>query len=353
MQLNTKETIHESLSKYPILQKAYQKLTLRHLVQYAVVFIMLYAAWQFWDFLQYIRVSPTGELPTRPPVVEGFLPIAAIVALISYIKTGIIDPIHPAGLVILFAALFTAWLFRRALCSWICPIGTLSEHLAALGRKVFGRNYAIPKWLDVILLIVKYGIFIFIIRMFFSMSADDAISFMQLPYYAISDIKMFDFFTKISAIGVAVIFGFMLLSMLFKSFWCRYLCPYGAVLGILGFLSPIVLTKNNETCIKCGKCNQACPSRVDVMGKDRLVATTECNGCTSCVTACPKRGTLEFKFLGFLPIKPLYFGIGFVVVFFGIILLAKLTGHWESIITIEQYQQLDALMSGGFGGMMQ
>lgn len=344
MQINLRDTIKST----PVLEKILNKVTLRAVVQLLVVIILGIAAWNFYWFVEFLR-NGTGAVPTRPPVAEGFLPIAAIVAFKAMFVTGQIDPIHPAGLVIFIAILVTGWIFRRALCSWICPIGTLSEYLAKLGRKLFGRNFTIPKWLDWTLVGLKYILYAYLLKIIILLPSQEAVSFMQIPYYAISDIKMFEMFMNIKPIYIVAIFGFMALSMLFKSFWCRYLCPYGAIVGVVGLFSPVVLAKNNETCINCGKCNKVCPNRVDVQAAKKVVLTTECTGCTSCVAACPQKDTLKFKLLGLFEIKRVYFAVGFLVVFFGIILWAKATGHWETSLSTDDYRMLYQMMSGSSG----
>ncbi len=329
-----------------------ENLSLRLVVQVFVVAVMLYAAWRFYGFYQFVQGYGTTVDPYRPPVVEGFLPIAAIVAFKAMFATGTIDTIHPAGLIILLTILITSFIFRRALCSWICPIGTLSEYLGKFGKKVMGRNLTIPKWLDMILLIGKYGLFVFIFKQFILLPSAEAVSFMQIPYYTISDVKMFELFLNIGVKGLAFIGFLMVLSFLFKSFWCRYLCPYGTMVGILGFFSPIILKKDDAACIKCGKCNKVCPNKVDVQAKKSIVTSTECTGCTSCVTACPKPNTLQFKLLGVLPVSRTGFSVAFIVIFFGILVLAMTTGHWDSTAVPGDYQAIYRLMSamptGGF-----
>ena len=320
--------------------------SLRMVIQAFVVVVMVYAAWRFYGFYQYVEGYGGDTTPYRPPVVEGFLPLAAIVAFKAMFLTWEIDPIHPAGLVIFIAILVTSWIFRRALCSWICPLGTLSEYLGKLGKRLMGRNLAIPKWLDILFVTLKYAIFLYILKTVLFLPASEAVSFMQIPYYTISDIKMFELFFNIGIKGLIFIVMMMGMSFLCKSFWCRYLCPYGALLGVIGILSPVVLKKDSDTCIKCDRCNNACPSKVNIKDKKHLVISTECTGCASCVSACPVPNTLEFKALGFLPIRPWVFAGGFIAVFFGIIILAMVTGHWQSSATLSDYQTIYRQMSG-------
>lgn len=208
--------------------RAHPALVLRRTTQLAVTGAILLAAWRFAAFAEALRAGlPEGPGP-RPPVIEGFLPIAAIVALRGLLATGQFDPVHPAGLTLLLAALATAWLFRRGLCAWICPLGALSEALGWAGRRLLGRNLAVPRWLDLGLLAAKYAVFLAAFKIFFLMPADQALAFLRTPYYAVSDLKMFDLFAEIGPVGAAVLAGLAVLSVLIRSFWCRYLCPYGS-----------------------------------------------------------------------------------------------------------------------------
>lgn len=314
-------------------------------MQTAIVLMLLLAAYNFSRFVNFIRY---GEgYASRPPVAEGFLPIAAILAFKSWLVTGVIDPIHPAGLVIFVATIITAWIFRRALCSWICPIGTLSEQLAGLGRRLITRNLRVPGWLDAALLVVKYSLVIYLVRVFVSLPADETIGFMSLPFYAISDVAMFDMFANLNPIVWLIIGLIVLGSMLVKSFWCRYLCPYGALLGLVSILTPIFIRKDPEKCTRCGLCDKSCPAAVRIAGKkSSIVISPECIGCTSCVTICPAEGALEYRFLGFLKLKPLTFSLTFLVIFFGIIVLAKISGHWETSLTLDDYRYLSRMIQG-------
>ncbi|HSH69225.1 MAG TPA: 4Fe-4S binding protein, partial [Deferrisomatales bacterium] len=320
-------------------------LVLRRTTQFAVAALVLLAAWEFSAFVEALRAGPPVGALARPPVVEGFLPIAAIVALRGFLATGQFDPVHPAGLTLLLATLATAWLFRRTLCSWVCPLGTLSEGLGWLGRKLMGRNLAVPRWADIGLLVAKYAVFAFAFKVFFLMPTAQALAFLRTPYYAVSDIKMFDLFARIGPVGLGVVGALVVLSILIRSFWCRYLCPYGALLGVLGLLSPVALVRDAETCIHCHKCNRACPNGVDVEGARRCVVSAECTGCTRCAAVCPVDGTLRFRLLGLATLRPVVLSISFLSLFFGAVVWAKASGHWESSVDARQLYRLDAVMS--------
>jgi polyferredoxin len=65
-----------------------------------------------------------------------------------FLATGHVPSIHPAAMFLLIAFLAISFLFRKALCGWLCPIGTLSEGLWKFGRKMLKRNWVFPRWID-------------------------------------------------------------------------------------------------------------------------------------------------------------------------------------------------------------
>jgi polyferredoxin len=60
--------------------------------------------------------------------------------------------------------------------------------------------------------------------------------------------------------GLVVLGLFVLASVFIPNFWCRFLCPYGALLGLTSWLSPTRIRRNAETCVDCAECAKACPS---------------------------------------------------------------------------------------------
>lgn len=317
----------------------FKGLTIRKVVQILFALITLYIGVSFIMFIEQGENNTLTSL-SRPAGVEAFLPISALVGLKAWLTTGKFDPIHPAGLVIFLAALTLSLLFKRSFCSWICPIGTLSEGLAKIGRRIFGRNFNIPNWLDYCLRSIKYLLLLFFVTMIlFVMSGEDAVAFMYSPYNMLSDVKMLRFFQDLSFIGLTVIGLLGLLSILFENFWCRYLCPYGGLLGLVSILSPFKITRNNQTCVKCGKCTASCPNRI-LVEKAEKVWSPECSGCLNCVEQCPVEHTLNFQSLTAKSLTQRNLAVGVLSLWFFLIGLAMVTGHWESKMSMEVYKGL-------------
>jgi polyferredoxin len=122
-------------------------------------------------------------------------------------------------------------------------------------------------------------------------------------------------------------------SVFVQNFWCRYLCPYGALTGLAGMLSPLKVRRNTTSCIDCGKCTRACPSQLPV-AKLIQIRSAECTGCLECVATCPVESTLEFT------CKPEWVAAAICVIFFGAVAVAMVTGHWSGDVPLQAYQKL-------------
>ena len=69
-------------------------------------------------------------------------------------------------------------------------------------------------------------------------------------------------------------------------FFCKVMCPLGAIYGLLNKVSFFHMDVNMEKCIHCGKCTYVCPMDVDPV---KTPDSAECIRCGKCVSACPKK----------------------------------------------------------------
>jgi polyferredoxin len=318
----------------------------RRSFQGAFVLLNLWLGAKFYFWVRQFEVGVINTNLHRPPGVEGWLPIAGLMNLKYWLLGGKIPQVHPAALFLLITFLAMSFLFRKAFCSWLCPVGTLSEYLWRAGKKLFKRNFNLPRWIDLPLRGLKYLLLGFFLWAISTMSVVGIHDFMVSPYGLIADVKMLNFFRHIGETGVIVLSIFAVASVFIPNFWCRFLCPYGALLGLTSWLSPTRIRRNPETCIDCAKCAKACPAALPV---DKLVQirSVECTGCLECVAVCPAQDALAMSLPAVLTSKnkrasipAVAMAAGIAVLFLGVAAFAKATGHWDSAIPAAVYQRL-------------
>lgn len=313
---------------------------LRIFVQLAFLVFMLYLGAKFYLFVESVGTSNLGKFADRPDAIEGFLPISGLLGAASWLKGGGINTIHPAAVVIFLTVILVSLFLRRAFCSWICPIATVSELAWKIGFRLTRRNQRLPYLLDVILRSVKYLLLIFFIySITIAMSPDSMAAFIQSDYHKLADVRLLDFFLHLSQPALIVISILVVLSVLLKNPLCRYLCPYGALLGLFAMLSPVRVTRDSERCVSCGACSQVCPSRIDVMHK-KSVNSPECIGCWRCVSYCRFNEALSVKIAGRTRLSGLVFASLLVLLFWSGSFIGKLSGNWHTSISIEEYVRL-------------
>ncbi|HEX8960440.1 MAG TPA: 4Fe-4S binding protein [Geobacteraceae bacterium] len=314
---------------------------LRLAVAWGFLLFQLYLGVQFYRFVLYFRSGGATHFVPHPDGIEGFLPISALVSLREWYLSGTINPVHPAGAVIFVSVVILSLLLKRAFCSWVCPVGTLSELLWKWGFRLFRRNFRPPRWLDIALRGVKYLLLAFFLwSILWAMAPEAVTAFVYSDYNKVADVRLLAFFLHPSGTALVVIGVLVVLALPVRNPFCRYLCPYGALVGLISILSPVKVTREKKTCVSCGVCTQVCPSYIPVMQKER-VWSEECIGCWRCVSHCRAEGTLAMKLTGRRVAVP---GILFAALVVGIIwggsLIGRATGHWHTAISVEEYGRL-------------
>ncbi|KAF0219784.1 MAG: 4Fe-4S [Geobacteraceae bacterium] len=314
---------------------------LRIAVQWGFLLFQLYLGFRFYQFVNYFHSGGTVSFVSRPEGIEGFLPISALLSLKGWFASGEINPVHPAALVIFLTIVGVSLLLKRSFCSWICPVGTLSELLWKSGFNLFRRNFRPPQWLDVILRGIKYLLlFFFLYSILYKMPPQAVNSFIYSDYNKIADVRLLDFFLHPTGLSLGIIAFLFILSLSVRNPFCRFLCPYGALVGLISMLSPVKVMREKKSCVACGDCTQACPSNIRVMEKEQ-VTSSECIGCWRCISHCRAEGTLEMKLTGKkVAVNGLLFAFLVVGIFWGGTMLGKATGHWHTSISIAEYSRL-------------
>ena len=299
------------------------------------------------QFARFVSAARAGvlPLPTRPPGVEAFLPISGLMGLLDWVYQGTLNTIHPAATVLVLVALALALTLRKSFCSWICPVGFFSELLARFGRWSFGRNFRLWKWVDIPLRSLKYVLMAFFVGAILTMGAQGLSAFMASPYNRVADVKMGLFFTDMSRVGILVMGGLVVGSVFVQGLWCRYLCPYGALLGLVSWASPTKIRRDAEACVSCGLCDKACMARLPVASLDR-VTSVECTGCLDCVAVCP-RPTALGVYVGRRRVSPVAYAAAVMALFLAGYVGARATGTWQNALGDGEYVERIQNIDGG------
>jgi uncharacterized protein with FMN-binding domain/Pyruvate/2-oxoacid:ferredoxin oxidoreductase delta subunit len=108
---------------------------------------------------------------------------------------------------------------------------------------------------------------------------------------------------------------FLAISLVFDRPFCNYLCVEGARHGLFSAFRPVTISRNEDTCVDCGKCNRVCPMNIEISSHEQ-VRSLQCIDCMACATACPVEGTLK---IGFVPLRKKIQRIGLPFMIFGAI----------------------------------
>ena len=284
-----------------------------------------------WGVLAALVLFLTGLIPSKEAAdPETYCPLGGLQALATYLAQGSLPCSMSSVQVMMGIALVAAVvLFSKLFCAYICPVGTVQDLLGKARRAMRVKEVKVRNGstLDKVLRIVKYALVFWIFYM--TVEASELFCKNLDPYYAVAT----GFKGEITLWMSLVTIGLVVLgSFLIDMFWCRYLCPLGAisnslkfwawigvlfgvyfiadVLGanipwavllgafcILGYLLEVFhakpkmqllyVMKDNTACNNCGLCVKKCPYHIDIKScENGRVESVDCTLCGECVAAC-------------------------------------------------------------------
>jgi polyferredoxin len=222
--------------------------------------------------------------------VHALCPFGGVVTIYQYVTAGTYLPkIQPSALILMWVGLLLALLFGPVLCGWVCPFGTFQEWFGRLGRTLFRRkyNHFVPSGVDRVLRYVRYLVLAWVV---YATAISASLVFADYdPYFV-----LFHFWTGELALGAVVLLGATMVGTLFvERPWCKYACPYGALLGIFNLFRVFHIVRREGTCQACSACNNACPMNIPVSELE-VVRDHQCITCMECTTeaSCPAAATV-------------------------------------------------------------
>ncbi len=265
----------------------------------------------------------------KSPSIHALCPYGGLESLYALVMTGsLIQKVFSGTLVLLVITIVIAILFRRSFCGLLCPFGALQELFARIGSRIWKKRPTVPVKADRYLRYLKYVILALTTFMAWRVGSLWMTSYD--PYAAYAHITVMPGTLAEDPLSIVgfILLGITLLgSFVYDRFFCKYLCPAGALYGIIGKISPTKIIRNNDACIHCNLCTKSCPVNLDVAKMDKVLSA-ECLNCNECVAVCPKKGALEIKTFK-KSVPPLVMVILVAGLFFIPISIAQLTGYYH------------------------
>jgi len=228
---------------------------------------------------------------------HSLCPFGGVVSIYQYATVGtFVQKIHESSFVLMILGFLLALLFGPVFCGWVCPLGTFQEWIARLGRKLFKPrryNHFIPYKVDRWLRFLRYGVLAWVLYM---TAVTGKLIFAEVdPYHA-----LFNLWSSEVAVGGLIVLGIVSVASLFvERPFCKYACPYGAVLGIFNLFRVFSIRRNPGTCKLDMACNRVCPMNIPVASMT-VVRDHQCISCLKCTSenVCPVAGTVDFATAG-------------------------------------------------------
>jgi polyferredoxin len=225
--------------------------------------------------------------------IHALCPFGGVVSIYSALANDVlVKKIHQSSMALMFIGFGLAFIAGPAFCGWACPVGSFQEWIGKIGKMIFKRKYNqwLPARIDSKLRYLRYAVLAWVV----TVTATSAVLVFANydPYFA-----LFNFWSGEVALSALIILGFVIvLSLLTERPFCKYACPYGAVLGIFNLFKIFRIKRNSSTCISCKRCDRTCPMNIQVSQKS-TVRDHQCISCLKCTSesSCPVAATVEFK----------------------------------------------------------
>lgn len=272
-----------------------------------------------------LRHQIVGGGPSGAGPIDAFCPYGAFEALpVLLIEGTFISKTAVSNLWILAALVAGLLVVGPVFCGWICPLGSLSEWLYGLRKRIIAVTLEPGKALA---RQFTWGRAVMFALILFLSWQTKSIWFENIdPYKAIFHMNV------ASAAALSLILGFVVMSLLVERAWCRWLCPLGIFNGLVGKLSLFKIRRNEVSCVHCNACSRVCPVGIPV-AEVQTVSDDRCVGCNHCLEACPVKNTLQIKSsaaMGSRLLQPASVGIIAVGLFIAIVGGAQVGGFWQA-----------------------
>ncbi len=258
---------------------------LRHLTQFAFAAFILY--------LSVVHNLATEDGTTAS--IDALCPFGALETAWRFISSGgqFVSKTHWSNLVLGIGLLIGVLLAGGAFCSWVCPFGATMDLLTAIRRKLRLPEIHVPARWDRIL---RWGRYAMLALILYQTIVTVKLWFAAFdPYRTLFGLGwLFEFNLAENWIAYVALGVILAASLFVERAWCRYACPLGGAISLLGKFSILRIRREGSECKTCAVCDKPCPVKLPVATATTI--SSDCIGCLACVDACPRPGALEVKF---------------------------------------------------------
>jgi len=224
--------------------------------------------------------------------IDAYCPFGGFETLWRWVSSGglFVQMTHASNLVLALGLIVGVILTGGAFCGWICPFGAFQDLLSWIRARLRLPEVRVPARLDRVL---TYGRYVSLVVIIAATIASVKLWFAAWdPYRTIFGLGwIFEFSLAEQWLAYVVALVVAAGVLLIPRAWCRYVCPLGGAVSLLGNLSLLRIRRVEGECRGCAVCNAPCPVKIDVAHADPAVSAN-CIGCLECVEACPHKAAL-------------------------------------------------------------
>ncbi len=215
---------------------------------------------------------------------------AGIKYIFTQIGSGQRVELTPFVLVLIVLCGYTI-VFGRYFCGFACAFGSLGDGIRAIYLRVMKRlkkkPIVLPKQVKQYAPFVKYLILAVIAILCFLGIYGELRG--TSPWDVFSMIHAGNFKLGGYVVGIVLLLLIMVGMAVEERFFCRFLCPMGAVFSLMPVLPLFGLTRDRDNCIKgCSACTRQCPSDIQLPSTGQYEVSGDCFQCQKCIGTCPK-----------------------------------------------------------------
>jgi polyferredoxin len=251
----------------------------------------IYSVFFFLLFVSLVYITDFRNM--KGYEVSLFVELDPLVSVLGFLTSWTVYKALVLSVLIIAATLFLG----RFFCSWVCPLGIINHWLSHPFNKrrpvddykvnAYRKIYRLKYYILCVLIVLavfgslQIGLFdpIALITRSFVISLYPALNYWSGGFYLKQPLFYGGLF--ITFLFVAVLFA----NRFMTRFWCRVLCPLGALLGVLSTKSLLRIRRDVKKCNDCLECLRYCQGGCD---PHSALRPSECHVCMNCIQQCPE-----------------------------------------------------------------